>query len=844
MSNIRYEYPAESILPLPTEEELGWWYIVVPEQDDNLVANPSFELATSLWSGNAGGEGLAVDRTRATHGCASLKVTPVANTASGTYCAVTLTPGSVYTIDLDVQGVRGIPYKVDLWDGSQVNGRVLFTGTGGWQHLTLTVKARIASSYILITKNGTASVAPFYIDSVCCVNRPYRTTYLDGTQGGCSWLGSPHASVSRRSPYSRAGGKLERLTEFRFHITSVIGGGAFPVNPVSLAAGLTGGGTYQRSIPMPRDLTLVGRFVCNTAHELQLSQAALIDAVKPNSLQSPVRLIYQPRRNNAPHGDAMQIDAVYTGGLEGIQATGSIRSAALSFRIYEAGAIGRGVNDQGKELQYAQLVATANFILQRDANGQWAALGGGLNATVVALARGADGSMYAAGFFTDAGGVAAADYIAQWNGSSWAALGTSTNGIVECLAVGPDGSLYAGGIFTAAGGVANTSKIAKWNGSAWSALGTGCNDEVQCMAFGIDGSLYVGGKFTSAGGVANTAKIAKWNGSAWVSIATGGANDHVDGMTIAQDGSLYVGGAFTTIGGVSATRVAHWDGTTWYPMGTGASATVYAMATGLDGKIYAGGNFVTMGGLTVNYIAMWNGSQWSAMGAGFNAFVYSLEILPNGYLLIGGTFANSGGLTFTTGMSMWTGSTWTMPDLIVPGTPSSVEAIDYSAGVLTIGYLDFASAWCAGITSVNNEGNTDAYPVIKIKGPGIVREITNFTTGDALYFNLTLAAEETATLQLGPQPSFTYKSIAMSDGAMVGFMPSANAVDAAVAPLRSTMRRNLYNTLLPGSNLQTFRLIPGTNSISLFITSAGAGTLATIQWSNQYDSLAALESAS
>ena len=44
------------------------------------------------------------------------------------------------------------------------------------------------------------------------------------------------------------------------------------------------------------------------------------------------------------------------------------------------------------------------------------------------------GTLYAGGYFTTAGG-SAANYIAQWNGSSWSALGSGMNGAVDALAV-------------------------------------------------------------------------------------------------------------------------------------------------------------------------------------------------------------------------------------------------------------------------------------------------------------------------------------------------------------------------------------------------------------------------
>jgi hypothetical protein len=59
-------------------------------------------------------------------------------------------------------------------------------------------------------------------------------------------------------------------------------------------------------------------------------------------------------------------------------------------------------------------------------------------------------TLYAGGYFTTAGGIAA-NYIAQWNGSSWSALGSGMNGAVSALAVSGS-TLYAGGNFTTAGG--------------------------------------------------------------------------------------------------------------------------------------------------------------------------------------------------------------------------------------------------------------------------------------------------------------------------------------------------------------------------------------------------------
>ena len=118
----------------------------------------------------------------------------------------------------------------------------------------------------------------------------------------------------------------------------------------------------------------------------------------------------------------------------------------------------------------------ANGIARWDAaTSSWHPLGSGMNSSVYALTYGPDGSLYAGGDFTTAGGVAA-NYIARWDAatSSWHSLGSGMNSSVRALAVGPDGSLYAGGGFTTAGGVA-ANAIARWDAatSSWHPLGSG-----------------------------------------------------------------------------------------------------------------------------------------------------------------------------------------------------------------------------------------------------------------------------------------------------------------------------------------------------------------------------------
>ncbi|MCB0252007.1 MAG: hypothetical protein KDI07_25790, partial [Anaerolineae bacterium] len=190
--------------------------------------------------------------------------------------------------------------------------------------------------------------------------------------------------------------------------------------------------------------------------------------------------------------------------------------------------------------------------------------------------------------------------VARWNGAQWHALGSGIDGdptFVFALAIGPDGSLYAGGGFTAAGGVA-ANGIARWDGAQWHALGSGVSGgyfpRIFALAIGPDGSLYAGGEFTTAGGVTAN-RIARWDGAAWHPLGSG-MDESVDALAIGPDGSLYAGGRFSTASGVAASRIAAWDGGQWRPLGSGTDGTVYALLVAPDGLLYAGGTFTTAGG--------------------------------------------------------------------------------------------------------------------------------------------------------------------------------------------------------------------------------------------------------
>jgi hypothetical protein len=322
---------------------------------------------------------------------------------------------------------------------------------------------------------------------------------------------------------------------------------------------------------------------------------------------------------------------------------------------------------------------------------------GGSAGSVETLAVFDDGSgpaLYAAGSFTHAGGVPAAN-IAKWDGVSWSSLSVGTNEIIFALAVFDDGdgdALYAGGSFTRAGGVPATS-IAKWNGTSWSAVNGGTSGVVHALAVFNDGAgpaLYAGGTFTQAGGL-NANYIAKWTGTNWRPLG-GGTNLSVSALAVYTDAggtALYVGGDFTAVGATQAAHVAKWTGSAWEPLGAGVNDLVMTLVgadepSAVGPALYAGGNFTSASGWPASYIARWNGNFWLPLSDGVNFRVLALDVFNDGTglaLFAGGKFTEAGGVE-ANHIAKWDGLSWSP---LGNGTNDDVLALTHSHETTGIG---------------------------------------------------------------------------------------------------------------------------------------------------------------
>lgn len=197
-----------------------------------------------------------------------------------------------------------------------------------------------------------------------------------------------------------------------------------------------------------------------------------------------------------------------------------------------------------------------NYIAKWDGT-TWSAVGAGMCNWITAMTV-YKNELYVGGMFDMwCGGLY--EYIAKWDGAAWSAVGTGMAGGIFLPLVQELTSnstyLYATGDFTTAGGTA-ANYIAQWDGTTWSALGSGTGFSMSEGLYLSNGILYVGGTFTTAGG-SSANRIAQWNGTTWSAMAAG-MNNRVDAITT-YNNYVYAGGLFTTADGNAATYIAKWD---------------------------------------------------------------------------------------------------------------------------------------------------------------------------------------------------------------------------------------------------------------------------------------------
>lgn len=543
---------------------------------------------------------------------------------------------------------------------------------------------------------------------------------------------------------------------------------------------------------------------------LKLELTPQLRGARTNSIRRALLLALQPELANETtpawlkyhEGDnTLTLPVVYMGGLEDTDEG----SQKLTVELASYDPIWQEIATVSPQTLATNASVEGDRIWQQavDAtrSGSWRSMG--IPGGAVSVLRCSKSGMLIAG-----GNFGTGPHIQKWNESNgaWEAIGTGSptgsGAYVQTAVWAADGSLYVGGYLN--------EQVARFDGF-WHALPLTDSSTtlVDALALGQNGELYASGYFTGTlSGSEVVSNVAVYDGNTWSALPgiDAGISTRVRALAVGLDGRLYAGGDFDTPGGSNG-HVAVWDSTCWSALGEGLDGTVYCLLTLSDGRIAAGGNF--SGG-----VAIWNGMTWQVLGnlgasplLGNTVCVYTLAEHPDsGLLYAGGHFDKADGLYLADRGAMWNGFRWSGLDATLPVGDISAALVG-TDGTLTVGGGGSGTATVAGITKVVNSGSAITYPIVTLSGPARVYELTNWTTGARIAFDLEILAGEVVTIDFRPQS----RSIS--------------------SPYRGTMPY----VLVGGSDIAGWHLVPGDNLVGLLmLKTSGVGTpSATIKWHNR-----------
>jgi hypothetical protein len=787
-----------------------FWHVVLPAERTNLVTNPSFELGTTGWYGTAAGT-IRTSAMRQVFGAyAGLvgEATGVDADYFGLYTPVSLAAGTAYTASAYVR------LGPDAFSGGSVLAQ-LGAATANFPVGTDWTKVQVG------TTTGAAGVGTFWLlanwqtngtiwaDGVV-VEAGSATTYIDGDQDGCQWLGAPHLSQSYRSGQSRAGGSVVPLAALGMRVETHSGVGMPPVVNVAQDRALRDGAEFQRQRATAREFALTATITGTTTADLHTTRRRIIDAIKIDrtSPQEPTRFLY------VGAGGTVAIDAVYNGGLE-IEEMGVIDDrVAATFVAHDP--MWYGMTDKSGTFEPNRNFVGRpyfNHIAYRDQNGVWGSFAGTVRAagvgegTVYDINTAKPGTIIVSGVFVAAAGIPACRYVAAYYpvNQAWGSLDGGT----------VDGPAYQ---------------------SMWSAdLGT----------------LFVAGEFTSIAGTAGHRGIARWGAAGWGTLAGGSINATAPAMVRDKAGRIVVAG-MTLANGTTTPGIARWDGT-WGTYGGGLPAGV----TAENLVVYPNNDIVLAGGSSIRrYYARagtWGsfggdpfpsqsfhsmalteafdlltigsvGSFWQVrpgggalIGAGFrpkpNAALLTARLVPLGgrSVLSTGVGSITPSYPLPANAATWNGYSW-LPTVDLKGGPGETfgtqiyTATVDASGTLYLGGAFYEVQYYAHPRQIINAGMRAVAPIVRVQQPGVgtarLYQLVNWTTKEALYFDCVLQPGEYITIDLRPSP----------------------------AAITSSVRGDASDIVMPGCNPSTWRLAPGTNLVSVFALDGESASVTTSMW--------------
>lgn len=403
---------------------MGEFKVITPLATKNLVTNPSLELDTTGWT-TAGSNSLVRSPDEQFAGSYSLAAIYEDNVILTSY-ALTLVVAGQYTASMYV-------YIPSTYGGSDIRiDHTAFTGATGdssaaadmtkvdqWQRLdiTFTVLSSDLVGAIRIREYGSGQSAGqrLYIDAAQFEFQSQVTTYCDGDQENCFWLGSAHASESKREARGKSGGLVKDLADdLGLYLETVNGIGLPAVSNIARNRGHIPGQEFQRTIPRTRVFRISKSTILgNSLSGLHTNRSGVVDALKPDDEFGRQPTVF---RHTATSVDK-QLKARYDTGLEFQRQRGFNEELAIQFLAHDP--FWSAVEETSHVMNTGESLGDVRSLMGRFSSFGWSSMDvtkdPGGNGDVLALAVGDDGKVYIGGDFTAWNGVSGRDYAAAFD---------------------------------------------------------------------------------------------------------------------------------------------------------------------------------------------------------------------------------------------------------------------------------------------------------------------------------------------------------------------------------------------------------------------------------------------
>jgi hypothetical protein len=229
-----------------------------------------------------------------------------------------------------------------------------------------------------------------------------------------------------------------------------------------------------------------------------------------------------------------------------------------------------------------------------------------------------------------------------------------------------------------------------WNGNDWEQIGGVVNSSGVYELLTYDERLWLFGSFSQVytnsyitdveipQWVIEARNLAWWDGEQWGST-NGGANQRIlDAVVDTVNNILYVCGEFSYMDYMPISRVAAWDGTNWYPVGSGLEGSAKSIEI-YNGQLYVAGAALLSSNMWPNMSALvyFDGYNWQKVpGTEYTTGYFDELCVYQDKLYAAGDFEMFNEAGFPTDITnQRLVCYYQHPDSVTWGVPASVETL-------------------------------------------------------------------------------------------------------------------------------------------------------------------------